>query len=367
MGQDRKRIKIQAITPVHIGSGEVLQENFDYIKIKDENGSYIAPLNQKAIGTILFEKGIDISRWVAILQGKDDINDFLKKNLHDVREDKYSQRYIYLPENQGVLARELREQIHTGMGLPYIPGSSIKGAIRTVVLSEILLNNKRYEDKPEKLLESKDNNNKNNLMQYLQVSDAIFSEGSTDALNMVNLNIRNNNSFYDESKEQLVEAITKEDDGKSFMYIKISDTELFPVASIKTLFSVINKHTKRILQNDIDFWYDYKFDDNSGIVDEYINAVGDIRKEINGVKDNSCILRLGYANGWKFITGDWAEDNTTYEEWNEVVTKSRPGNNRYLEYPFPKSRRINVLLDNSGHIEKVQLLGFVKLTIEEEK
>lgn len=366
MGQERKRIKIQAITPVHIGSGEVLQENFDYIKIKDENGSYIAPLNQKAIGTILFEKGIDISRWVAILHRRDDINDFLKKNLHDVREDKYSQRYIYLPKNQGVLASELREQIHTGMGLPYIPGSSIKGAIRTVILSDLLLENNSFKDRPDNLLiKKRDKNIEYELMQYLQVSDAIFSEGSTDALNMVNLNIRNNNSFYDESKKQLVEAITKEDDGKSFMYIKISDTELFPVASIKTLFSVINKNTERILQNDIDFWYDYKFDDNSGIVDEYINAVGDIRKEINGVEDNSCILRLGHANGWKFITGDWAKGVANDEQWEKVVKKSRPKNNMYKGYPFPKSRRINVLLDNSGHIDKVQLLGFVKLTIEE--
>lgn len=358
MTSERKNIKIQTLTPVHIGSGEVLQNNFDYIKIEDKGNYYIAPLNPKAIGKILFEKGIDIDRWAAVLQKGDDIKEFINENLSDISQDKYFQRYIYLPENQYNLAGELREQIHTGMGKPYIPGSSIKGAIRTAILSDSLIKNKQSPSqfKPYKLLTAEQ-------LQYLQVSDATFEEGYTDALCMGNLNIRQSNSFDDRSKSQLVEAITIEE--KSSMSIKISNTKLFPVASIKTLFSIINKHTERILQNDIDFWYDYKFDDNSGIVDEYINAVGDIRKEINGVEDNSCILRLGHANGWKFITGDWAKDNATVEEWNEVVTKSRPGNNRYLEYPFPKSRRINVLLDENNDIEKVQLLGFVKLTIED--
>lgn len=352
MASERKTIKLQTLTPVHIGSGEILKENFDYIK--DNRFVYI--LDSKKLFKQLEEKGFSEDKLTnALTQGN--IKAIVDKYLSNILVTNYCIRKIQITPNQREKFKDgLREQIYDGLGKPYIPGSSIKGAIRTVLMSYLLLQQKQngINFKPDSIL--------GDIMRYLQVSDVLFEDGCTDALNMINLNIRTNNSFEDTSKKQLVEAITK--DKESSLIIKISDTQKFQVAnSIEGLFHLINHHTKRILNNEINFWYDYTAYDNSTIVQDYINACKRINKEINAIATNSCILRLGHANGWKFITGDWAEKKANEIEWSNIVNRSRPNNNRYTKYPFPKSRRINITSNDRN--TKINLLGFVKLTIEE--
>lgn len=348
---ERKKIKLQTLTPVHIGNGEILKENFDYIKTKDENGIYITPINHNKLFKCLNEKGQNVVlQYTSTLQSGESIKSFIDE-LPDNKKESCYDRYIWLDTKQQNLAQELREQIYDGFGKPYIPGSSIKGAIRTVIVSRLMQDGRE--------LNLRYNNVLDNITQYLQVSDVMFENGCTDALNMINLNIRTNNSFEDTSKKQLVEAITTGEE--SSFTIKISDTQKFQVAnSIKDLFNLINQHTKRILNNEINFWYDYTEKDDGTLVQDYINACKGINEKINNaIATNSCILRLGHANGWKFITGDWAEKKANEIEWSNIVNRSRPNNNRYTQYPFPKSRRINIV------DTKVNLLGFVKLTIEE--
>lgn len=355
MKSERKIIKLQTLTPVHIGSGEILKENFDYIKIKDDDALYISPINQTAIIKCLQEKRIKIEQWTACLQRGDNVKTFINKFLPNVSTDDFVKRYILI--NQQGLSNELREQIYDGLGNPYIPGSSIKGAIRTVIISLLQQKQNGINFKPDSIL--------GDIMRYLQVSDVLFEDGCTDALNMINLNIRQEKSYKDDSKKQLVEAITK--DEESSLTIKISDTQKFQVAnSIEGLFNLINQHTKRILKNEINFWYDYTEKDDGTLVQDYINACKRINKEINAIATNSCILRLGHANGWKFITGDWAEQKANEIEWSNIVNRSRPKNMAiYSNYPFPKSRRINIT--GNDRTTKVNLLGFVKLTIENNK
>lgn len=349
---ERKKIKLQTLTPVHIGNGEILKENFDYIKTKDENGIYITPINHNKLFKCLNEKGQNVVlQYTSTLQSGESIKSFIDE-LPDNKKESCYDRYIWLDTKQQNLAQELREQIYDGFGKPYIPGSSIKGAIRTVIVSRLMQDGRE--------LNLRYNNVLDNITQYLQVSDVMFENGCTDALNMINLNIRTNNSFEDTSKKQLVEAITIGEE--SSLTIKISDTQKFQVAnSIEGLFHLINQHTKRILNNEIKFWDKDDYIEQDGlIVENYIDVCKKLCNDINTLGTNSCILRLGHANGWKFITGDWVEAKATDNEWHSIVNRSRPNNERnYSQYPFPKSRRINVTND------KVNLLGFVKLTIEE--
>ena len=65
-----------------------------------------------------------------------------------------------------------------------------------------------------------------------------------------------------------------------------------------------------------------------------------------------CVLRLGHASGWRFITGAWTENLDNFK--SEIVPASRPKNFNYEQYVFPKSRR----LDEDGDI-----FGFVKLEL----
>lgn len=346
---ERKKIKLQTLTPVHIGNGEILKENFDYIK--DNRFVYI--LDSKKLFNLLKQKNFSIAQWTnALIRGN--IKTIIDRYLSNISFDNYCIRKIQIQPNQRENVRPgLREQIYDGFGKPYFPGSSIKGAIRTVIVSHLMQDGSELNLRYNAVL--------GNITQYLQVSDVMFENGCTDALNMINLNIRAKGSSYrDESKRQLVEAITEGEE--SYLTIKITNTQKFQVASsIKDLFCRINKHTQRILENEIKFWDEDEYIEQGGlIVENYIDTCKELRNDITALDNNSCILRLGHANGWKFITGYWVKDKATNGEWSNIVNRSRPNNERnYSQHPFPKSRRINVT-DN-----KVNLLGFVKLTIEE--
>ncbi len=362
---ERKKIKLQTLTPIHIGSGEVLKENFDYIKIKDGDCFYLTIINHKSVANILQQKDKFLfNKYISCLQSGESIKDFIKTHLKNYNIEKYIKRYIYFDEKQKDIAKDLREQMYDGFGNPYIPGSSIKGAIRTVILSYLLKEDNKFNSKPDTLFkkEHKERNKKleYNLMHSLQVSDAYFEQGSTDALNMINLNIRNQNSFHDTKAKQLVEAITVGEESSFVMSINNVKYFPFPIESIKELFALINQHTKRILKNEIDFWENYLDEDK--IVQDYSDTCKNILAKFKSIDENSCILRVGHANGWKFITGDWAMDllHSQQERNEEIIDKARYKNQqKYENYPFPKSRRINITND------KVNLLGFVKLTIEE--
>ena len=53
----------------------------------------------------------------------------------------------------------------------------------------------------------------------------------------------------------------------------------------------------------------------------------------------SCILRVGHASGWRFITGAWTERLDNFN--TDVVNATRPRNFRYQDYDFPKTRRVD--------------------------
>ena len=74
---------------------------------------------------------------------------------------------------------------------------------------------------------------------------------------------------------------------------------------------------------------------------------------IEACQTNECILRIGQASGWRFVTGAWLEDIDKHYFNNVIVPLCRPKNDRYRGYPFPKSRRID---------ESSNVFGFVKLT-----
>lgn len=369
---EKINIKIETLTPVHVGSGDVLQYNYDYVLAKEDDSNYVYILSMKSIVKMLQEKNIDINLWTECLTKGENVKSFLQRYNPNYNIQDYAERMIYVPDDQSGNARELRENIHDGFGRPYIPGSSIKGAIRTAIIANELKYNKRLEDK------FQDRNGKyqikdsaflndifgkditKNPMKCLQVGDAYFEQEGMDALNMINLNQRQSNGYIDESKQQYLEAITIGEE--STFSIKYSPKSPLPrpftnIKNIEDLFSVVNTHTKELLEQEIEIWKGYE--EKEG-VENYILACEQILEHFP-TDNKSCVLRLGHGNGWRFITGAWTEkvENKT---WNAIVNTARSKNkDKYSEYMFPKSRRINVI-ENDDNID-VCLLGFVKLSI----
>ena len=121
------------------------------------------------------------------------------------------------------------------------------------------------------------------------------------------------------------------------------------ISTITGLFKVINDHTKHLVESEISYW--------KGLTqyygaDNYIDEMENILDDVNACKDGECVMRVGQATGWRFITGAWTEDLENF--YDKVVPKARPHNrDRYSGYDFPKTRRID---------DESYLFGFVKLS-----
>lgn len=113
------QVTIKTLTPLHIGTGTELLKDYDYVS--SENKTYI--LNQDAIFEDKFREGkihefnIPAGRLVSI--------DQLSTHSHYVR-------YVL---NGRTTINEIQEQIKNCEDGCYIPGSSLKGAIRTAILN----------------------------------------------------------------------------------------------------------------------------------------------------------------------------------------------------------------------------------------
>jgi CRISPR type III-A-associated RAMP protein Csm5 len=362
-------IKIETLTPVHIGSGNLLYYNSDFIKEKIDNDSYLVVISEDKIGKLLGNKGSQfIDLWLETISRKGSIKDFIAQFYKNAKADDYAKRKVLLFAS--INSNDtLKEIIHNGMGLPYIPGSSIKGAIRTAILAslanniqlkeQLINNNGRISAKRvEQQLFGNDPNS--DVFRFIQVGDAYFEKETEIATRMVNLNITQKDDLMDKSKSQLVEAIGQEAESefqlkiakKYFDFVKPKYGALgnLPVNSINDLFSLINTHTKKLVEEDIEYWGNI----NKAGGENYVSEMENILEIVNACETGkSCVLRLGHASGWRFITGAWTEK---WNNFTEVIRASRPNNRNYVEYDFPKTRRLD---------EESFVMGFVELTIIE--
>lgn len=366
------RIELKTLTPIHIGNGNFLQNNADFVVYQENENSFIYVIDLRKILVLVGEEHLD--DWLLSIENRNDtVAGFVRRHSKNTQPDDYALRVI-TNFAEVKTSDTLKECLHNGMGLYYIPGSSIKGAIRTAVLSTLAKgkpleskvkdrNNKVNAKQIEKDFFGRDPNN--DVFRFLQVGDAYFEDDCGIAIRMVNLNIRKKEDLMDNSKTQIVEAIGIENSTTFQMKIanayyrwakdrQPGDIAILPqeMESLTSLFMLINTYSESLVSSEIDIWTDLT-DRYSG-ADEYIENMQLILEEIKQCrKGKECVLRIGYGVGWRFITGGWSEELSNF---NEVVSASRPNNNRYEEYDFPKSRR----LDKDGDI-----LGFVKLSIKE--
>ena len=150
------RIELKTITPIHIGNGNFLQNNADFVVYREDGDSFIDVIDPRKVLVLVGEEHLD--DWMLSIENPDDtIVRFVVRHNKNARPDDYALRII---TNFAEVKKTdtLKECLHNGMGLYYIPGSSIKGAIRTAVLST-LSKGKALENK------IKDRSNKINAKQ----------------------------------------------------------------------------------------------------------------------------------------------------------------------------------------------------------
>lgn len=373
------KVKIQTLTPVHIGSGEFLKNNSDFVVHKEGEHSYISIIDPKKILELI---GIEhINDWVSLIERKGDTKEYVSKIAKNTNPRSYAVRTLANYASSIKKDDTLKECIHDGMGKAYIPGSSIKGAIRTSVLAiladrmkgleQLVANQKNivFAKQIEAKLFGGDPNS--DVFRFIKVGDAYFSHGCELSTRVVNLNIREKKDLRDNSKPQLIEAIgvdwvsefQMKVDSSNYDWVKnhwaFDNPKIKPlgslpeqIRSISSLFELINEHTGKLVKDEINYWKEVV---NAGYVgaEDYIENMSLIWDEVKACnKGKECVLRIGHASGWRFMTGAWPENLKNFEHL--IVPAARPKNSNYQQYDFPKSRRLD---------EDSDIFGFVKLSI----
>ncbi len=307
LGESKSQnLVITGLSPVFIGSGEKYSQ-LDYFS--QENNIYILDFDQllaKISLEVIDDLTNDIQQNFENNIWKGDVQEFLSK--YEINwEDSVARKYNLI----GKIGRnEINQFIKTGENI-YIPGSSIKGAIRTALLFKIL------KDHPEKknavtgsvLHNFKDRDiirliqtdGSNDLLRALQISDSNINE---DPL----IKIVETRVYHLRDKESKI-PIYYEILDKGFSYrssIKINSklvdanvlvSQYFDLTQGKII-GAVNAFSKEIIAYELQEFMEQK-DPN---LSEMINFYQDLTSELEGLENNECILRLGQGSSVFGIT-----------------------------------------------------------------
>lgn len=149
---ERVSIKLKTLAPVHIGSGEYFTKK-EYI-LDGKNGQIHFPDFPKLVALLKSRQLLTAYEDFLVMSRSNDLRRFLEDN--GVGADIYHQFTRYSIDAGEALRNEKFRQVMTFIkdaeGLPYIPGSSLKGAIRTALGAWLI---------------SKDNNNRDAIINKI--------------------------------------------------------------------------------------------------------------------------------------------------------------------------------------------------------
>jgi CRISPR-associated protein Csm5 len=292
---------------------------------------------------------------------------------------------------------EIFEFEKDGNGHPYIPGSSLKGAIRTIIfkklfdelspakqndlLSRINNSNPRKEFASEPLMKElfgKDPNH--NLMRLLQVYDIPFSSFELSKVFILSLTNPNGTTYGWKKMGAGMPNVTLNQDptsliieslpvgGKSAFSIHIDDflsgnvvaknTLGFNKLNLGELSIMINRYSKLKLNDEKVFFAGLK---KPQFLPEVLAGIENIKshipKENSPMEKTEFVIRMSWGSSWKGMTGDYLSS-----EWLEKFRRNR--NFKFTKHPdfpiYPKTRKI-IFEDD---IPKY-LTGWVKVRIND--
>ena len=362
-------IKIKTLTPVHIGNGTELQGNFEYLHFKDENK--IALVDSDKVLDILGAE--NLHQWMSCIEKKESLLKLLQTRRPSLKAADVSSRIITV--NTGTKEKPIKENIRSISGV-LIPGSSLKGAFRTTVFAEQIIENAgfakdqrnlgnfdqrggfRFSDGPlNKIFFGNDPNH--DIFRLLQVGDAVFNSTEVFKTEVVNqYRDARNNPFWKlkTELEQYVEAIPEKSETTLQIRFNESLNKLAvnnfnnntPKLELPNLFPIVNQQTRRLVDDEINYWTGDP--NNPEVLGNYIEALENIRNTIDTSNANECVLRVGWGSGFRSMTGDW-HGAMSDDDFSRLIKSLRPRHPESLLYP--KTTRF---------IAGGKPLGFIKLS-----
>ena len=349
-------LELTVLSPLHIGAGNEKDwaEGLDFVQ-KD---SRVYRLDLDKVATDL---GVDV---LASLISKKDSKGIINKLPGSIED--YSSSVFEVSVS---IRNDIKVFIKNGFSSkPFVPGSSIKGAIRSVLFSYL----RDHQTNEKEIFGSP--NTGDEFMRFIKVSDAPFCE--TRLINTKIFNLFNdgeeykggwkhsfrgdgstNSKFTPYGFNTIYEVINPEESGN--LTLSISEKAFSKInnhtfkekksaiieGGIEKLFEIINSHTMLYLKKEIAFFEKYPNNES----DKIISHLKDIINEIPESND-SCILKMGAGSGFHSITGDWQHED--YDKTGIWEKGPHRGKKKY------KSRRIAFEKDSFN------LMGFVKLRVK---
>ncbi len=348
--------QIETITPLHVGSGKLYHRGIDFDLQKNQLLFYDAPkvharlakAGKAAISkyeTELLAERPSLQNFFRAVGWKD--HEFLRHRLT------VSSKFI----------RDVKGQMKTGFGVPIIPGSSLKGALRTAMLSDYFdehpeqkepvfqLRNPDKQKADRKIIKAVFGNDPNHdVMRLVSVSDVEFAK---DALSLFELKVANLthdgcgflNMFKRRNEHPdnwrfatsiVAETIKPETKSRPFALafdaflekyqVRIFGSKKIPLKG--EFFGAVHYHYKILAGKEYDFFVEYGLDKTARFYKQHI-----LDREFD---DTEVLIRVGWGGGWKFMTGDWLSDQQLQQARRQYHLGKK-------DHPvFPKSRRLAI-------------------------
>jgi len=393
-------IILKTLTPVYIGGAteKNLVEGIDFYEEENNNKVYI--INQEKLLSIL--KNINKLQDYTLKLKEGKAIEFLKDNikkgvfkLTDITNIEYDVQFK--------ITKEIKAFIKNGFGLPYIPGSSIKGAIRSAILGYLYQNNSRVnaisnKSELDKILygEKKEINNNGNktiiethqsIMRFIQITDAHFYQKGMNLYNTKIYSMLENlsGSWKDKRKgskrefdeynfvttyecidcnetstlrinitEQIINLLKNEKPLFTDTIIKLSDN----TDPLKEIFRMINEQTRLYLEKEIEFFNHHRGDKHEIILEQIESLKANV---LNFIKNDNyqALLHLGSGSGFHGITGDWRFNS-------HIIDRIKHGSNRGLINGDEAAKTRRLIFSRSKDYDYVFTpMGFVMLSMIE--
>ena len=380
----KQKYQLQTLTPVHIGSGETLSHidgcyaNGRWYHIDLDKVLAHPSTDLNALTSDMAQRGF---RWERYLQQHN--TDLLELSA-------YSLRCPQSPEEV-----EIREAIKTA-DRPYIPGSTLKGAIRTALLGEILsVSDDIYSDSVSQLESLIDRGARGNprreqpakrieerafgrdpnrdLLRALQVSDTLPSDSDSLEIGMAWTVTLNQNDQLVQKRDRGQEYknfVQQIRDGQRLTFTLKIDEFLFrerekarlgfnelQEKTLRDIAEVCRSATDELMQSEQKFFDYYNLSEIANVYDKLIGLN-------NTLPEGAFLLQIGWGTGYhaNTVASLYTEIEEPPIDWMDLRERFKLGESRsqrghYDERDFPKTRRILYRGQNP-----ILPLGWVKIS-----
>lgn len=300
--------KLECLTPVHIASGEELMRNIDFYSADGVTEVLDPNLVLKHFGA--FEG------FAEVIRRGGGIGEFIRSRGPGAD----GCRLCRVPG--AIDAQKLRVAIRTADGRPIIPGSSIKGALRTLLLAawsgeggphsgkrpgpvvdalwKAGYGHRTSSQQLEEAVfrfkrEGMRANPRTDLMRTLTVSDAMFAPASLRVVSSRAVGTTRNTLTAAEVLEPGARALIAMRAGDPFVDERLPFPHRLP--DLATLAGWSHQHARHLLNGDLEYF-------RSRSEDTVAQRIEEILAALERAADNAIIVRLGWGTGWRSMTGD---------------------------------------------------------------